>query len=65
MGRKRRKSNTGIPGLSFSWKRALGVSRTRKRIARKTGIPTTESGIQRKAGRGLLGFLFPFLKRKG
>ena len=22
----RRKSNTGIPGLSFSWKRALGIT---------------------------------------
>jgi len=48
---KRRRTNTGIPGLSFSWKRALGVTRARQRLARKTGIPTTRSGWQRKAGR--------------
>lgn len=35
-----RKSNTGIPGLSFSWKRALGITRAKQRIARQTGIPT-------------------------
>jgi hypothetical protein len=65
MAKERRRSNTGIPGLSFSWKRALGVSRAKQRFARKTGIPTTKSGIQRKVGRWLLGFFFPFLKRKG
>lgn len=48
---KRRRTNTGIPGLSFSWKRALGVTRARQRFARKTGIPTTRSGMQRKVGR--------------
>lgn len=48
---KRRRFNTGIPGLSFSWKRALGISRARTRFARKTGIPTTRSGLQRKIGR--------------
>ena len=52
----RRRTNTGIPGLSFSWKRALGVSRVRYRIARATGMPTTRGGRQRKLGRacGLL-----------
>jgi hypothetical protein len=48
---KRRRTNTGIPGVSFSWKRALGITRARQRFARKTGIPTTRSGWQRKAGR--------------
>jgi len=51
MARRRRRTNTGIPGLSFSWKRALGVSRARYRFARATGIPTTRSGMQRKIGR--------------
>ncbi len=60
--RRRKRFNTGIPGLSFSWKRALGISRLRYRFARKTGIPTTKSGIQRKVGRGCLGFFFPFLR---
>lgn len=32
----------------FSWKRALGVSKTKTKIAKATGIPTTKSGIKRK-----------------
>ena len=42
------------PGLTWSWKRALGVTRTRQRIARTTGVPTTAGGRQRKLGRLLL-----------
>jgi len=45
------KSNTGIPGLSFSWKRALGVTAAKRKVAKATGIPTTKSGRQRKIGR--------------
>lgn len=51
-------TNTGIPGLTFSWKRAVGIQRLRTRIARKTGIPTTMNGIYRKLGRMLLKILF-------
>ena len=40
-------------GLSFSWKRAVGISGLRNRIARKTGVPTTVSGIERKVGRAV------------
>ena len=40
----------GIPGLSFSWKRALGISAAKGRLARQIGIPLTRSGRQRKAG---------------
>ena len=54
----RRKSNTGIPGLSFSWKRALGLTAARQRIARRTGIPTTKAGIERKIGSAILKELF-------
>lgn len=39
-----------IPGLSFSWKRALGISRLKAKVARKTGIPTTKDGMNRKLG---------------
>lgn len=53
-----RRSNTGIPGLSFSWKRALGVTRAKQQFARSTGIPTTRSGMERKLGSMLLGLLF-------
>ena len=54
----RRKSNTGIPGLSFSWKRALGISQTKQRIARQTGIPTTKAGMERKLGKLILKLIF-------
>ena len=39
------------PGLSFSWRRALGVSALKHHIARRTGIPTTRSGSDRRIGR--------------
>ncbi|MBQ3269422.1 MAG: hypothetical protein IJH09_05830 [Clostridia bacterium] len=40
-----------IPGLTFSWKRALGITRLKQWIARKTGVPTTRQGRQRKMER--------------
>jgi hypothetical protein len=39
-----------IPGVTFSWKRALGVTQTKQQIARKTGIPTSKAGLERKIG---------------
>jgi hypothetical protein len=56
MPKKRRKgTNTGIPGVSFSLKRATGVTNAKRKIAKATGIPTTKSGRQRKAGKILTG----------
>jgi hypothetical protein len=40
-----------IPGLSFSWRRAVGLSSLKGRISRKIGIPLTQSGLYRKVGR--------------
>lgn len=59
----KRKTNTGIPGLSFSAKRAFGVTSAKRTIASKTGIPTTKSGMQRKVGRAVTGggCLVPFV----
>lgn len=45
------RSNTGIPGVSFSWRRAIGLSRVESEISRKTGIPLTRAGRERKMGR--------------
>lgn len=53
-----RKSNTGIPGLSFSWKRALGITQARQKFARTTGIPTTKAGVERKLGKFIIKTLF-------
>lgn len=43
-----------IPGLSFSLKRAVGITAAKQKIARKTGIPTTKQGLQRKVGGTIL-----------
>ena len=48
-----------IPGVSFSWKRALGITAAKQKIARKTGIPTTKSGLERKVGRAVLDMMDP------
>ena len=47
-----------IPGLTFSWKRALGITALKQRIARKTGVPTTRQGRQRKLERTLFQAIF-------
>jgi hypothetical protein len=39
-----------IPGLSFSWKRALGITGLKQKIVRKTGVPMTKQGLERKIG---------------
>ncbi|MDE5874836.1 MAG: hypothetical protein K2H15_04240 [Muribaculaceae bacterium] len=43
-----------IPGLSFSWKRALGVTKAKREISRATGIPTTRAGLERKIGNAVI-----------
>lgn len=52
------KKPTPIPGLSFSWKRALGITQTKQRIARDTGIPLSKAGVERKIGSIILKSLF-------
>ena len=54
----KRESNTGIPGVSFSWKRALGITKAKQQFARQTGIPTSKAGLERKIGNSLLKLLF-------
>jgi hypothetical protein len=49
-------------GFSFSLKRALGISGFKTKIARKTGIPTTKSGLERKIGNTILKTLTKSLK---
>ena len=47
-----------IPGVSFSWKRALGVTKLKQDFAHKTGIPTTRGGIERKIGNAIISTIF-------
>lgn len=39
------------PGLTFSWKRALGIDRVKRRISKATGVPLTRQGRRNKLGR--------------
>lgn len=53
-----------IPGLSFSLKRAIGITGVKNRIARKTGIPTTRYGLERKIGAAIINAVFGKKKRR-
>jgi hypothetical protein len=44
----------GIPGTSFSPRRALGIDVLKRNIARATGIPLTKQGLERKIGRSII-----------
>ena len=43
-----------IPGLSFSLKRAVGISGLKTKVSRAVGIPTTKQGLERKIGGALI-----------
>ncbi|MFG6388260.1 MAG: hypothetical protein K1V74_07180 [Muribaculaceae bacterium] len=53
-----------LPGLSFSWKRAVGITAAKQKIARATGIPTTRQGLERKVGAFVLNAIFGKRKRR-
>ncbi len=42
----------------FSWKRALGITNVKRKIAKATGIPTTKAGRKRKAQNMLWNVVF-------
>jgi hypothetical protein len=49
-------------GLSFSWKRAVGLSAAKGRISRGIGVPLTKQGRQRKWGQATgCSFIFLFI----
>jgi hypothetical protein len=52
------KRKNGIPGVSFSWKRALGISQFKQKVSRETGIPMSKSGLERKVGSTLIKMIF-------
>lgn len=51
-------SKIKIPGVSFSLKRALGVTQLMQKISRQTGIPMSKNGIERKIGKTILDIIF-------
>ena len=55
-------TNTKIPGVSFSWRRAIGITRLKSKFTKATGIPTTKSGIERKIGAAVAGTVIKLFK---
>lgn len=51
-------ANSKKYGFSFSWKRAIGITAAKQKIARKTGIPTTKAGMERKIGNLIMDMFF-------
>ena len=43
-----------LPGISFSWKRAIGVTQVKREISKKTGIPMTKAVLERKIGNAII-----------
>lgn len=41
------------PGLTFSFKRAIGVTKVKRSVSKTTGIPLTRSGRRNKLGKWL------------
>jgi len=41
-------------GLSFSLKRAIGITGVKQSFSQKTGVPTTMGGLERKVGREVI-----------
>ncbi len=41
-------------GFIFSWKRFLGITQVKQKIAQETGIPTTKLGLERKIGGAII-----------
>ena len=52
-----------IPGLSFSLKRAVGISAAKQKISQKTGIPLTKGGLERKIGKMVINTIIGKKKR--
>ena len=45
-------------GFTFSWKRFIGITQAKQKIARETGIPMTKSGMERKIGATIFKIIF-------
>jgi len=44
--------------MAISWKRFVGITQTKQKIAREMGIPMTKSGAERKIGAAIVKMIF-------
>lgn len=51
-----------IPGITFSWKRALGITKAKQQVAKATGTPMSKQGIERKIGKTIINTLTQLFK---
>lgn len=42
----------------FSWQRFVGLTALKQQFARKTGIPTSKTGLEQKVGRAVIDLFF-------
>ncbi len=43
-----------LPGLSFSWKRVVGITKMKRDFSKATGIHTSRAGLERKIGKAII-----------
>lgn len=59
--KKKRKKTKGV---TFSWKRLLGLDQIKRNIAKQTGIPMTQAGIERKIGSAIIALITGLFTKK-
>ena len=55
------KFSSSVSNFTFtaiSWKRFVGITQAKQKLARETGIPTTKSGVERKIGAAIVKMIF-------
>lgn len=51
-------TNTNIPEVSISLKRAIGATKLKRMFTQKTSIPTIKAGVERKIGGMIINAIF-------
>lgn len=59
---KRKRKTT--KGVTFSWKRLLGLDQIKRNIAKQTGIPMTKAGVERKIGSAIIALIVGLFTKK-
>ena len=59
---KRKRKTT--KGVTFSWKRLLGLDQIKRNIAKQTGIPMTKAGVERKIGSAVIASIVGLFSKK-